>query len=198
MYVGRIVIIGRSQGRSWVAYRVSSRSFPNRRAEVRGGAVLVSPIDPADLRRNPYIAYNCIQLLEDAAVVANGTHADMIAERMAQGFPPLEAVGLSLLAYGYERDELKTPRIAGVVSEDRGYLGIARDSELRVKEYLLHGDCAFHVATYEAVDFQPIELAAADAGSLAKAAFLLPYERPVCAAAAMGGDLGFHSDVYNP
>ncbi|MCX6672196.1 MAG: IMP cyclohydrolase, partial [Methanothrix sp.] len=43
MYVGRIVVVGQCRGRSFVAYRVSSRSFPNRRAEVRGQSIMVSP-----------------------------------------------------------------------------------------------------------------------------------------------------------
>jgi len=58
MYVGRIVVVGRTGER---AGKVSSRSFPNRRAEVRGSDIMVSSIDPKDLARNPYIAYNCIK-----------------------------------------------------------------------------------------------------------------------------------------
>ena len=82
MYVGRIVVVGRTGGKSWAGYRVSSRSFPNRMAEVRGGSILVSPIDPKDLAKNPYIAYNCIRTSGDVAVVANGTQTDMIMERI--------------------------------------------------------------------------------------------------------------------
>ena len=137
MYVGRIVIVGRSQGRSFVAYRVSSRSFPNRRAEVRGKSILVSPLDPADLARNPYIAYNCIRVAGDVAVVSNGTHTDMILERIQDGQRPIDALAISLVAYGYERDELDTPRIAGAVRGDRGWLGIAKRDEFRVREFNL-------------------------------------------------------------
>jgi IMP cyclohydrolase len=119
----------------WVGYRVSSRSFPNRRASIRGETVLVSPVDPKDLEMNPYIAYNCIRLAGNAAVVANGTQADMIAEKISDGTKPLEAIAFSLTAYGYERDELDTPRIAGAVRGDRGWLGIARKGEIRTKEF---------------------------------------------------------------
>lgn len=198
MYVGRIVVVGRSAGRSWVAYRVSSRSFPNRRAEVRGSEILVSPVDPADLARNPYIAYNCIRVLEGAAVVANGTQADMIAERMEDGSKPLDAIGLSLLAYGYERDDLKTPRIAGVVVGDKAWLGIARDDELRVKELSLDDGDAYSVATYEKTGFEPINMEGDRADVIAKAAFGLHFERPVCSAAAVEGEAGFELAVYNP
>jgi IMP cyclohydrolase len=198
MYVGRIVVIGRTGGRSWVGYRVSSRSFPNRRAQIRGETVLVSPRDPKDLEKNPYIAYNCIRLAGKAAVVANGTQADMIAEKISDGTSPLDAVALSLTAYGYERDELDTPRIAGVVMGDRGWLGIARKGEIRAKEFNLSDDSAFLVATYEKTEFEAVNVAGDGAGDVAKAAFDLDLELPVCSAAAFEDDDGFKFAVYNP
>lgn len=206
MYVGRIVVIGRTGGRAWAGYRVSSRSFPNRKAKVRGDSVLVSPVDPKDLERNPYIAYNCIRIAGKAAVVANGTHADMIGEKIIDGTRPLEAIAFSLTAYGHERDELDTPRIAGVVMKGRGWLGIARRDEIRVREFDLSGDGAFMVATYEKTDLEPVALGGESAGEIAKAAFDLDYEKPVCSAAAFddGGDadgdgsIGFKLAVYNP
>ena len=137
MYVGRIVAIGRSKERSFAAYRVSSRSFPNRRAEVRGRSIMVSPLDPADLARNPYIAYNCVRISGENAVVANGTQADMIIERIEDGGKPLDALAISLAAYGYERDALDTPRIAGVVRGGRGWLGIASNEAFRVRQFEL-------------------------------------------------------------
>jgi IMP cyclohydrolase len=82
MYVGRIVAVGRSEGKSWAGYRVSSRSFPNRTAEVRGSSIMVSPQTPQDLAKNPYIAYNCIRISGNFAVVANGTQADTIMEKI--------------------------------------------------------------------------------------------------------------------
>ncbi|MDD4651423.1 MAG: IMP cyclohydrolase [Methanothrix sp.] len=206
MYVGRIVIVGRSKGRSFVAYRVSSRSFPNRRAEVRGQSIMVSPIDSADLARNPYIAYNCIRASGGAengfAVVSNGTHTDMIFERIQDGQKPMDAIVLSLAAYGYERDELDTPRIAGAVQADHAWLGIARKDELRVKQFDLTEDGSFLVATYEKTDFEAIDLRAESAGQVAKAAYDLPLERPVCAAAAFAElankGCGFELAVFNP
>jgi len=198
MYVGRIVIIGRTKGRSWVGYRVSSRSFPNRRAQIRGETVLVSPRDPKDLEKNPYVAYNCIRLAGKAAVVANGTQADMIAEKISDGTRPLDAIALSLTAYGYERDELDTPRIAGVVMGDRGWLGIAKKGEIRTKEFDLSEDSAFLVATYEKTEFEAVNVAGDGAGDVAKAAFDLDLELPVCSAAAFEDDDGFKFAVYNP
>jgi len=202
MYVGRIVAVGRSQGRSFVAYRVSSRSFPNRRAEVRSKSILVSPLDIADLARNPYIAYNCIRVCRDAAVVANGTQADMITERIEDGQKPLDAIATSLVAYGYERDELDTPRIAGAVRGDRAWLGIARREEFRAKEFRLEEGMALMVATYEKTDFEAAEIGGKSANEIAQRAFDLPLERPVCAAAALARPVeqgsGYDLAVYNP
>lgn len=198
MYVGRIVVIGRTKGRSWAGYRVSSRSFPNRKAQIRGETVLVSPVNPKDLERNPYIAYNCIRMAGKAAVIANGTQADMIAEKIIDGTKPLDAVALSLTAYGYERDELDTPRIAGVVMGDRGWLGIARKGEIRAKEFDLSEDAAFLVATYEKTEFEKVMVGGRSSEEIAKAAFDLDLELPVCSASAFEADDGFTLAVYNP
>lgn len=205
MYVGRIVAVGRSAGKPWAAYRVSSRSFPNRRAEVRGKSILVSPLDAADLARNPYIAYNCVRVWEDVAVVANGTQTDMIIEKIQDGTSPLDAMATSLVAYGYERDELDTPRLAGAVRGDRAWLGIAQRTGFRVKEFALGTGEAFMVATYEKTEFEPLSLEGRSAQELARRAFELPFERPVCAAAALvlpdepgQKGRGFDLAVYNP
>jgi IMP cyclohydrolase len=202
MYVGRIVAIGRRRGRSFAAYRVSSRSFPNRRAEIRGKSILVSPLDSADLARNPYIAYNCIRVGAATAVVANGTQADMIMERIEDGQKPLDALAISLLAYGYERDELNTPRIAGAVQGELGWLGIARKEEYRIRQFDLKDGAAFMVATYEKTGFEATNLDGSSAEEIAAQAYGLAFERPVCAAAALARteDQGREYDlaVYNP
>jgi IMP cyclohydrolase len=200
MYVGRIVAVGRSDGKSWAGYRVSSRSFPNRTAEVRGSNILVSPKDPQDLAKNPYIAYNCIRTSGDFAVVANGTQADTIMEKIEDGFPPLDAIALCLVTFGNERDELDTPRLAGAVRGSSAWMGIAMKGEFRVKEFdLLDGD-AFMVATYEKTAFERLSMSGHDASEVAKAAFDLPFEKPVCSAAAFQDSegSGFELAVFNP
>ena len=202
MYVGRIVVAGRAQGRSFVAYRVSSRSFPNRRAEVHEKSISVLPLDPADLARNPYISYNCIRVMDDVAVVSNGTHTDMITERIEDGQSPGDAMALSLLAFGHERDELDTPRIAGAVRGNRVWLGIARKDELRVQQFRLDEGRALMVATYEKINFEDVSMSARDAAGIARKAYDLFFERPVCAAAAMANSAepngGFILAAYNP
>lgn len=167
---------------------------------MRGQSILVSPLDSSDLARNPYIAYNCIRVAGNVAVVSNGTHTDMILERIQDGQRPMDALTISLAAYGYERDELDTPRIAGAVRGDLGWLGIAKRDEIRVREYRLGEDRALMVATYEKTGFEAAKLGADSAGEIARQGYCLPLERPVCAAAALarpdGG--GYDLAVYNP
>jgi len=201
MYIGRIVIVGKACGKLWAGYRVSSRSFPNRRAEIRGRSVIVSPINSSDLAKNPYIAYNCIRTGKDFAVVANGTQADMIFEKIEDGARPLEAIALSLVAYGCERDDLDTPRLTGVVRGDLAWLGIAKKDEFRFKEFRLEDGDAFMVATYEKADFEPVVVTGKNAVDIAEHTFELPFEKPVCSAAAFaskGEKEGFELAVYNP
>ena len=70
MYVGRIVAVGKAD-RPFAAYRVSSRSFPNRVARITDAIVAIQPIDPEDMKKNPYIAYNCLRASENGVVVSN-------------------------------------------------------------------------------------------------------------------------------
>jgi IMP cyclohydrolase len=126
----------------------------------------------------------------------------MIFERIVDGAKPLDALAISLVAYGYERDELDTPRIAGVVRGDLGWLGIARRDEFRVSEFRLGEAQALMVATYEKTGFEAAALSGSSADEIARQAYDLPLERPVCAAAALsrvnGQCNGFDLAVYNP
>ncbi len=65
MYLGRIVAAGMTaKGNPVAAYRVSSRSFPNRTANLVGETISIIPRKgfESDLSKNPYIAYNCVRL----------------------------------------------------------------------------------------------------------------------------------------
>jgi IMP cyclohydrolase len=198
MYVGRIVAVGMSGGQSWVGYRVSSRSFPNRKSSVKGGDVAISPVDPLDLAKNPYIAYNCIRTLGNVAVVANGTQADTVVEKIGDGMKPLDAIGQTLLAYGYERDELNTPRLAGAVVGSEGFIGSVQKDEIKVKRFDLKDGEAYVVATYAQTDIERADISALGAEAVAIAMFKLPFERPVCSAAACQSEDGFELAAYNP
>ena len=57
MYVGRFIVVAPDRA----AYRVSSRSFPNRRVIDRGGTLTVAPTEAAPETDNPYISYNCLR-----------------------------------------------------------------------------------------------------------------------------------------
>ena len=154
MYVGRIVAIGRTQdGRLAALYRVSSRSFPNRRAQIKENAVAIVPKEGSegDVFKNPYIAYNCLRIAGETAVATNGAQTDPIAEKVAAGVPVRDAFVWSLLALDYEKDEYDTPRIAAAVSRwsDCGVLGVVREDGLEVRRFSLEpGEC-FFVSTYE-------------------------------------------------
>ena len=154
MYLGRIVAIGMTPaGQAAALYRVSSRSFPNRRAVLAGERVSIIPREgcEADLAKNPYISYNCLRLAGEWAVATNGSQTDPIVEKIAQGMAPRDAITLGLLALDYEKDSLDTPRIVAVVSNRKpvGYLGIIRRDAVLVREFPLEPGVVRYLSTYE-------------------------------------------------
>ena len=131
MYVGRIVAVGRTPaGKNAVMYRVSSRSFPNRRTieTPRGLAVVPREGHESDLSKNPYIAYNCLRLTGETAVATNGSQTDPFVEKVASGMSIRDAMVQSLIVLDYEKDDYSTPRIAVAVARgaEEGWAGIAR------------------------------------------------------------------------
>lgn len=154
MYLGRIVAIGMTpQGKSAAMYRVSSRSFPNREAVLADNQISILPRAgfESDLRKNPYISYNCIRIANEWAIATNGSQTDPIAEKILMGFPPRDAIGLGLLLMDYEKDAFDTPRIVAVVSNKRpiGYLGIIRSDAILVREFKLVPGEIRYLSTYE-------------------------------------------------
>lgn len=156
MYVGRIVMVGRTtEGQNVAAYRVSSRSFPNRETRLNEAArsisVMPKPGFESDLAKNSYIAYNCVRMAKDWAIVSNGSHTDPIAEKVLAGMPVRDALTLGLLAMDYEKDHLNTPRIVAAVpiEGDTGFLGIVRHDAVLVMPVTLKAGEISYVATYE-------------------------------------------------
>jgi IMP cyclohydrolase len=204
MYIGRMVAIGKNKIDQIVAmYRVSSRSFPNREIKVVGSAMAVVPKQgfEGDLAKNPYIAYNCLRLVGDYAVVGNGTHVDPIAEKLETGMRMRDAMVLVLHAMDYEHDQLETPRITAVVNrQDRqGILGIVRRDALLVQEVALNKGEAYYLATYthnypggmfRDGDFDVVSADEACEYVLSRGVFA-EFENPVSAACAMSTEQGF-------
>jgi IMP cyclohydrolase len=190
MYVGRFVVVAPDRA----AYRVSSRSFPNRRIVDRDGTLTVAPTDDAAETDNPYISYNCLRTTADAdaAVVGNGTQVDPIVEKLAAGYPPRDALAETLLALDYEKDDYETPRIAGVVGEE-SYVGIVRRDALLVEAV----EAPTLVATYEKDRPEAVDLEAIDPGAMAREVYGFDLEHPVCAAAVAATDDGFETALHN-
>lgn len=196
MYVGRIVVIGQSDGVPFAGYRLSSRSFPDRIAVAKYDSVRIIPKDPTDLSKSPYISYNCIKVIGDSAIVTNGSHTEPIAEKIDLGCPPRDVIALTLLEMDYEKDQYKTPRIAGVIDKTgKGCLGIVQAEGIKVKEFKLEEE-AFFIATYEKTDFEQLNVKGSTATEIAKAMYELEFENPVCAAAALW-DGEFKTSAYN-
>ncbi|KYH27020.1 IMP cyclohydrolase [Halalkalicoccus paucihalophilus] len=189
MYVGRFLIVGPDCG----AYRVSSRSFPNRRITEREDRLTVGPTKEAEETENPYISYNCVRSTGNGAVLGNGSHVDPIAEKIDLGYPARDALASSLLALDYEKDDYDTPRIAGVLDGEGAVIGIVRKDALlveRVEEPRL-------VATYEKDSPEEIDFSPETAEEAARTVYDHEFEHAVCAAGVVRKDDGFEWAIEN-
>lgn len=205
MYVGRSLIAGLTlNGEPFGAYRVSSRSFPNRKTVETEAGLSVVPEEghEKDVFENPYIGYNCVRTTEDVAVVSNGSHTDPAVEKIAMGYPPRDGLALSLLSLDYEKDSYDTPRIAAALSEDAVYLGIARRDAVIARRFDADPGEAMLVATYEENDLpgETYSLDVETAEEAARAVFEEPldFEHPVCSAAVVRSDGDWETAVHNP
>jgi IMP cyclohydrolase len=190
MYVGRFIVVAPDRA----AYRVSSRSFPNRKVIERDGSLTVVPTAEAPETDNPYISYNCLRTTEagEHAVIGNGTQVDPITEKLELGYPARDALAESLLALDYEKDDYDTPRIAGVVGEE-SYVGIVRRDALLVEAV----EEPTLVATYEKDTPEATALEATAPDAMARELYERDLEHPVCAAAVARSNGGFRTGTYN-
>lgn len=169
MYLGRILAVGCSEAGNFAAYRVSSRSFPNRMVKIFDDRASIVPKEghEGDVFKNPYIAYNCIRIVDDIAVVSNGAHTDIIAEKIASGMNIRDSIALTLLTMDYEKDDFNTPRIAGAtIMGGDSYIGIVTDSDLIVEK--VRADEACYISTYEHVKPNYVEFICSDAEDAAQ------------------------------
>lgn len=200
MYLGRIVAAGMTRdGKPFAAYRVSSRSFPNRTANLNDAleqiSIIPRPGCESDLSKNPYIAYNCVRLSNTIALATNGSQTDPIIEKIRMGMSMRDAFTLSLLAMDYEKDHLDTPRIAAAVDAATGMmmLGIIRKDAVLVREFKAVPGEIRYVSTYEKNrpedDNVDTAFDAADAQSICTyvigGGVFADFEHPVTAAAAV-------------
>lgn len=208
IYLGRIVAAGRTiDGRNTALYRVSSRSFPNRRIVELGSSLAVVPRPgfENDVHKNPYIAYNCVRLVNDWAVLTNGSHTDPIAEKLQAGAAPKDAIVGPMIALDYEKDHLNTPRITVVLraASPTAWLAIVRHDAMVVKEVPLEPGRIMYLSTYEANDVrseQTVELKAATPDDIARAACdgpgFVDFTHAVTAAAVVAEAGGFRMGRY--
>ena len=208
VYTGRILSTGmNTDGKPFVAYRVSSRSFPNRQCLKFENHAAVVPIEgfEKDIFKNAYIAYNSIHIVDGAAIVSNGSQTDVIADKIALGMNIKDALAYSLLTMDYEKDDYNTPRIAAAITstaekdEYECYIGIVNDKKILV-EQVPYGKAAF-ISTYGSQVHDLVEFEAKDAAASAKFIFdegtFADYEKPVTSCAAVF-DGEWTIDVYNP
>ncbi len=191
MYLGRILAVGSNIKGNFVAYRVSSRSFPNRMTQTFPDRVAVVPMEgyEKDVFKSPYIAYNCIRLESDVAVVSNGSHTDVIAEKIASGMTIRDALAFSLLTMDYEKDDFNTPRIAGATTlKGESYIGIVTHEKVQVEK--VPDGKACYIAVYEHITPHEVEFNALNATEAAQ--FIMDrgtfaqFTNPVSSAAAFG------------
>lgn len=196
MYCGRIVVVGQA-AQPFVAYRISSRSFPNRDIMVQDGVGSVVPRKgfESDLQKNPFISYRCLRVLGESIVMSNGSHTDPIAVKVERGMPMKDALVLGLLAYDYEGDDYNTPRLAGGLQGSRGHLGIVTKDELGVSRFTLKPGFCRVVATNElnriGAEEYPVEAANAQelVSYVLRGGVFGQMTHPVAAVAWMGGQI---------
>lgn len=208
MYTGRILSTGMNcDGKPFIAYRVSSRSFPNRQCLKFENRASIVPKEgfEKDIFENPYINYNCIRIIDDISIVSNGFQTDVIADKIALGMNLRDAMAYSLLTMDYEKDSYHTPRIAAVVTastdeDEYGcYIGIVNDNKILI-EQVPYGKAAF-ISTYgsqvpDAVDFDA-KTATEGAKFIFDEGIFANYENPVASSAVIF-DGEWTIDVYNP
>ena len=200
MYVGRFVVVGPEVG----AYRVSSRSFPNRQAVRRDDTVTIEPTPDAPATDNPYISYNGVRVTDRGAVVGNGSHVDPIAEKLDLGYPARDALAEPLLALDFEKDDYDTPRIAGIVGVDADDPTTAADGPGAVigtvrRDALIVAEVTEPtlIATYEEDDPTDFSLSATDADAAAREVYDHEFEHAVCSAGVARESDAFDVSVYN-
>ncbi|MGO4670827.1 IMP cyclohydrolase [Bosea sp. 2RAB26] len=209
-YVGRIIAVGRTPlGDLVSAYRVSSRSFPNRDAERSGNAIRIVPrANSADAAsESPYIAYESLLWTERYVVASNGTQTRPIFERLRAGHTVRDALIGVLSGLDREFDAHDTPRICSVLdlANDTAYLGSITAEALSVTPVHIAPGQATYITTYgsplaaaDRVDPHFTARTAEDACQHVVGGSIFAHlDSPVCSAALHAGKSGLEAAVFN-
>jgi IMP cyclohydrolase len=195
MYVGRIVAAGITRlGDPAALYRISSRSFADRTIVVADARAEVTARRVSEIADSPFIYYGCYRVVGEHAVVGNGTHADLIADKIAWGAGPRDALADTLRFMDYEHDALSTPRIAAIVRPEQAevFFGAVSRTDLVVWRLPLVPGQVYCIATYESMHrpegvrsgplsgTEPTELAR----EVYEGGLFAQFEKPVCGFAA--------------
>lgn len=181
MYIGRAVIAGyTNEKKVFLGYILASMSFPERRARIDEESIKIEPLKTADYN-NPYITYNCMKKVEkDKAVVSNGIHTDVIANKLDSGYSGRDAIAISLFAMDYEKDEYNTPRIAACFDNRSLYIGIIEKEKIIIDK--VRNDRCMLISTYNKTVPEEISIKRSTAKDIAKELCMLDYEHIICSA----------------
>lgn len=209
-YVGRIIAVGRTPlGDLVSAYRVSSRSFPNRNAERHGNAIRIVPRSdsPDAASDSPYIAYECLLWTERYVVASNGTQTRPIFERLRAGHTVRDALIGVLSGLDREFDAHDTPRICSVLDLSNGtaHLGSITVDALSVTPVHLNPGQMSYITTYgsplAAIDRVDPNFTARTAEEACQhvvgGSIFALLDNPVCSAALHIGKSGLEAAVLN-
>lgn len=190
MYIGRFLVVGKTEnGKPFVSYRVSSRSFPNRKAVLKDNTVSIIPNDLNEIFSNPYITYNCIKIADDTIIATNGSQTDVISDKIKLGLPIRDALAYSLITMDYEKDEYNTPRIAVVLNDKECYIGYVRHDGISVEKVELENGKGYYIGVYNSCKIsntQIIDIIGENPEEICN--YLMNYrdfEHPVCCATAV-------------
>lgn len=190
MYLGRAVIAGYTKEKKvFLGYILASRSFPERKAVKKGDSIEIKSLKTADYD-NPYISYNCIKKVgENKAVVSNGTHTDIIANKLDAGYSGRDATAISLFSMDYERDEYNTPRIAACFDGKSLYVGIIEKERIMIEKPM--DDKCMLVSTYNKTTPEEIFINGSTAREIAEELCMLNYEYIICSSVIYKKDNDF-------
>lgn len=118
-YPGRFIIIGKDGDSSVAIYGATGRSPSSlaRKFLKQDGGIFMTAIDDCvSKEKNPELfEYPAVELFENGAVVANGTHIGNVSE--LQSRDARQQLSYAMSEEAYEPDEHHTPRITGCFLE---------------------------------------------------------------------------------